>query len=252
MRKKKKKIIIIIIIIIVIIIIIIVRGHFDSSQTFVLFDQFKPLIMSGAATTNAALRCRLAIKTSPSPTFTSSHRAYHGHHADYLHKLTRRLGYKFRKLKKELPKEVLSIIKDALKALQVATFPTAQDTLQDACAKAPSQHQQCFDFLAALAARPFVLGLPQHPADDLEEELGPASGEMVGATLLATNLSPQQAQEENEEPTLLATTVADDAEQEKIHETPTVARSLQGKNEEPTLLATKPVVWLATTTALGW
>ena len=106
------------------------------------------------------------------------------------------------------------IIKDALKALRLATFPVAQDTLQEACAKAPSQHQHCFDFLASLAARPFVPGRAHHQAGEAEEG-------------------------KDEKPTPLATKPADDTEQEKIRAAPT-ARRPQEKNEEPTLLANAP------------
>ena len=96
--------------------------------------------------------------------------------ANELHSLSRRFGYQYRKHKDSLPAVFRHLFAEALRLLQRAAFPVNNETLDEAVAKAPSQHRDLFEVLASLARRdappaapPVYSSLPE-AAEDTEEE----------------------------------------------------------------------------------
>ena len=156
---------------------------------------------------------------------------------DKLYKLTRRLGYQYRRHRSlNLPPIFMQIVREVMLTMHEVTLPGPNDNLQQAIAKAPSQHAQCFDFLAALAALPFVPGLPLATAHADDED------------------SVEPAQEKNEEPSLLATKPAE-AQPDKGDEdlaTDNGNGQQSDANEEPTLAQRSDEENLATSSAIAF
>ena len=96
--------------------------------------------------------------------------------ANELHSLSRRFGYQYRKHKGTLPDVFRHLFAEALRLLQRAAFPINNEPLDEAIAKAPSQHRDLFEVLASLARRdappaaPSVYPPLPEAAEDAEEE----------------------------------------------------------------------------------
>ena len=80
--------------------------------------------------------------------------------ANELHSLSRRFGYQYRKHKHTLPPVFRHLFAEALRLLQSAAFPINNESLDEAVAKAPSQHRDLFEVLASLARRDVPLAAP--------------------------------------------------------------------------------------------
>ena len=96
--------------------------------------------------------------------------------ANELHSLSRRFGYQYRKHKQTLPPVFRHLFAEALRLLQSAAFPINNEPLNEAVAKAPSQHRDLFEVLASFARRDTPSAAPPvYPSfleatEDTEEE----------------------------------------------------------------------------------